>query len=634
MPTQFQHHSYSNILIRHITALSCTLFLGLTVMGQDKTGEVVSCGTAAPTHHEIQYALSTIANAKVSTISGNNNIAIKPHIYRNDDGSGGINLETLAIALTYLNAFYADAGLEFYYCGQPNYINDTDLYEFNGSSPDNDTESQLAAATTEASDAVNIFFVNSITLSSGFNACGYAYFPSGLPSRNRIVMDNGCTTNAPNGTFVHEFGHYFSLFHTHQSTENGPMAAYAENVPRTGPQSNCSTSGDLLCDTEADPRYDSDFFSSCTYTGSETDQFGNPYTPPVDNIMSYFPDACGGIFTPDQITRIQQGYATRDAHSSYSLHCDPGTVTVPSSLMANLSNSFVELNWTDAASNEMGYLVERSSTSSTEGFEVILGGGVGPDVVSFSDFSISGNETYWYRVRPVNGDCDLYSPVAMIEVGAIYCPGNSFTCDEYISSVQIGDINNNTGCSGNGYADYTNLSTVVSPGTGSSLTVTNGKPYSLDECGVWVDWNLDGDFSDSGETIAVSGNPGGGPYTANIVAPLDALPGDHILRIRITYNKTPESCGTDTYGEVEDYTLHIESCSGSYNAWNGTTSSAWNNLNNWDCGIPDATTDILIPDGLQELILGPSAMGQGNTLDVQEGGRLSVEEGAQLEIGN
>ncbi|MCB0664888.1 MAG: hypothetical protein KDC80_03655 [Saprospiraceae bacterium] len=602
----------------------------------EKAGEIHGCATPAPSLQQIQNTLSVISQVQVNQLSGSNCIAIKAHIFRNDDGTGGISNASLSIALSYLNSFYSEAGLQFYYCGQPNYINNSDLYVFDATAPDNDTESALAAATTEANDAVNIFFVNSIKTASGSNACGYAYYPTNLPQFNRIVMRNSCTAAYPNGTFVHEFGHYFNLYHTHQGTENGPSHISAENVPRSGPQSNCSTDGDLLCDTDADPRYDSGNFNSgtCSYTGSETDQFGNLYTPPVNNIMSYYPDACGGIFTPDQITRIQQGYLTRDAHSSYSLHCTPPAVPVPTDLTATLDNNLVNLSWTDMASNEMGYLVERSSTSSSAGYEALAGGAVGPDGTDFTDFSITGNQTYWYRIKPANGDCETYSSVAMVEVGTIFCPANSNTCDEYISRVQCGDIDNSSACGTNGYTDYTHLSTSVTPGTGIAITVENGTSYSQDECGIWIDWNQDGDFDDAEEELVVTGNPGGGPYSATINTPPDALPGDHILRIRITYDKTPESCGTDPYGEVEDYTLNVESCSGSVNFWNGATSTDWTQSANWDCGIPISTTDVIIPAGLPEVLLGSGLTGYGKTLEVELGAQLSIAPGAGLNIGN
>ena len=147
-------------------------------------------------------------------------------------------------------------------------------------------------------------------------------------------------------------------------------------------------------------------------------------------------------------------------------------------------------------------------------------------------------------------------------------------------------------------------------------------------------WHQDGDFDDTEEELVVTGNPGGGPYSATINTPPDALPGDHILRIRITYDKTPESCGTDPYGEVEDYTLNVESCSGSVNFWNGATSTDWTQSANWDCGIPISTTDVIIPAGLPEVLLGSGLTGYGKTLEVELGAQLSIAPGAGLNIGN
>jgi hypothetical protein len=592
------------------------------------------CATPSPTPEQIEKTLKEVATIDVAKNTGTACVAIKPHIFRMDNGTGGLTTEQLAIGLSYLNYHYLAAGIEFYYCGDANYINNSDLYEFDGTAPDNDTEADLAAATTEATDAVNVFFVNSLTTSSGFNACGYAYFPYNTPTANRIVMVNGCTAAFDNGTYPHEFGHYFNLYHTHQWTSSGPTHTWAENVPRTGPDANCTTHGDLLCDTDADHR--GNFNSStCTYTGTDVDENGVPYTPPTDNIMSYYSDACGGLFTPDQYTRIAQGHATRLTHTTYSMDCTPPTVAVPTGLTATFVSNRVDLSWTDVANNELGYVFERSTTSSSTGF-VPIQGGVGENGTSFSDNSISPNMTYWYRVKPTNGDCNTYSNTATVTVPFFYCSANSTTCDEFISRVQVGTIDNATSCSPGGYHDYTALSTDVTIGTGTSITVTNGPPtYTGDQCGIWVDWNNDGDFDDTDESMSVTGNGGGGPYTATITPPTGAATGDHVLRIRITYNVTPTACGTHQYGEVEDYTLHIDPCvSQTTRNWTGAVDSDWTNAANWDCGLPGTTNEVVIPYGTPDAVLSLGQTGSCLTLDVETGAVLIVHDGAVLDVVN
>jgi hypothetical protein len=135
-----------------------------------------------------------------------------------------------------------------------------------------------------------------------------------------------------------------------------------------------------------------------------------------------------------------------------------------------------------------------------------------------------------------------------------YCTASG-TCDEYISRVQLDAIDNPSACTQ--YGNYTNLSTIVSVGNSYQITVTNGNPiYPDDQCGLWVDWNQNEVF-DANEEVAMNGTPGVGPYTATIVPPVGALPGETRLRTRITYYQTPLPCDPTTYGEVEDYSVNV-----------------------------------------------------------------------------
>jgi len=149
-----------------------------------------------------------------------------------------------------------------------------------------------------------------------------------------------------------------------------------------------------------------------------------------------------------------------------------------------------------------------------------------------------------------------------------YCGASGGCGYEYIKDVVVGDINNTgTGC--DNYADYTSLSTAMEIGTGYTITVTNGDPYDEDQCGIWVDWNQDKDFDDPDETIIVTGNPGGGPYTATITPPADANLGDTRMRVRLMYTGALSPCGTTTYGEVEDYMVTVASAGLNYCAASG-----------------------------------------------------------------
>jgi PKD repeat protein len=182
---------------------------------------------------------------------------------------------------------------------------------------------------------------------------------------------------------------------------------------------------------------------------------------------------------------------------------------------------------------------------------------VTPDAINVG-LEVGGSTTETITVENV-GQLDLIYTVSPMITGKKkakdYCSASG-GCDEFISNVAFGDINNPSSC--DGYADYTNLSTVVSPGQSYPISITNGNTsYPADQCGIWVDWNQDQDFGDAGEAITVTNTPGVGPYLADIIPPAGALAGETTLRVRITYTGAVDPCGTAQYGEVEDYSVFV-----------------------------------------------------------------------------
>ncbi|MFZ4399453.1 MAG: GEVED domain-containing protein [Bacteroidales bacterium] len=151
----------------------------------------------------------------------------------------------------------------------------------------------------------------------------------------------------------------------------------------------------------------------------------------------------------------------------------------------------------------------------------------------------------------------IISPSGNRQIAIIYCNASSNICDEFISNVSFGSINNTTICSSGGYVDYSAISTDILKGTSLGITVTNGMPYTLDQCGIWVDWNNNGDFLDD-STISINGTPGGGPYSAIITPPQNTSVGLKKMRVRIHFNEEASSpCGIANYGEVEDYSINL-----------------------------------------------------------------------------
>lgn len=75
---------------------------------------------------------------------------------------------------------------------------------------------------------------------------------------------------------------------------------------------------------------------------------------------------------------------------------------------AALSTSQIKLNWTDNASNESGYSVERSIDNTS--FTVVAN--LGANTVTYTDSGLSVNTLYYYKVRASNASGNsLYSAI-------------------------------------------------------------------------------------------------------------------------------------------------------------------------------------------------------------------------------
>ena len=204
-----------------------------------------------------------------------------------------------------------------------------------------------------------------------------------------------------------------------------------------------------------------------------------------------------------------------------------------------------------------------------------------------------------------NSDTETTSVTVTSGSGIQYCSATHIYDYGYITNVTVGSINNDSGWGSSGYADFTSQATTMEIGTGYPITVTcDDQHWPLNAMGIWVDWNRDGDFDDSGESIYTY--QGAGPYSTTITPPSSAVIGSTRMRVRMMYDTTAVPCGADNYfGDVEDYTINVTSSSGpsvsadfSYSTnflavnftdastASGTTISSWS----WDFGDGNTST--------------------------------------------
>jgi hypothetical protein len=257
-------------------------------------------------------------------------IPVKAWVYNDDNGNGGISEAAVEESVRKLNEYFAgevnNTGnahahilMQFYLRCDIAYI-DNSTYAFNPSNSEaNDMwDNHYETAT------LNIHYIQTHD-----DYAGLARLPGSNKSFtcNVVKQYNAHLTS----TLPHEIGHAFDLLHTHRgrcgdsdddNNDCGNCKQEAVSRAKIQPVScfnfsgdlKCEVNGDGLCDTEADPKlYDSDSeildvqqtSSSIPwtfeYTGVDSDNWGDDWTPDVYNIMSYSDPRARERFSPSQI---------------------------------------------------------------------------------------------------------------------------------------------------------------------------------------------------------------------------------------------------------------------------------------------------------------------------------------------
>ena len=130
---------------------------------------------------------------------------------------------------------------------------------------------------------------------------------------------------------------------------------------------------------------------------------------------------------------------------------------------------------------------------------------------------------------------------------------------EWINQVVVGSINNTSG-DNNGYANFTTTATTAPLGSVVNVQLTPGFATTTPETEywrMWIDYNDDGDFLDLNEMVYQ--NNSSTTVSGSFVIPQTATVNTDLrMRIAMKYSAYSESDEIFQYGEVEDYTLYVQ----------------------------------------------------------------------------
>ena len=148
-------------------------------------------------------------------------------------------------------------------------------------------------------------------------------------------------------------------------------------------------------------------------------------------------------------------------------------------------------------------------------------------------------------------------------IATAYCTnhGNSAAAEK-IGKVVFSTINN-TSTGTNAYENFTDNTTDVTRGTNYAISITpswTGTQYA-EGYAVFIDYNGDGDFTDSGEKVVSKAASLTSPQTVTFTIPTTTSLGSKTMRVVMKRGGIPEACDAFAYGQVEDYLINIISTS-------------------------------------------------------------------------
>jgi hypothetical protein len=181
--------------------------------------------------------------------------------------------------------------------------------------------------------------------------------------------------------------------------------------------------------------------------------------------------------------------------------------------------------------------------------------------VIVSQSAAAGNSNY-YRVIITSNGCSVTSTPSQFSI-FVYCtPAPTSVDGTGITNVTVGSINNTTVAETGNYGDYTSMSTDVIQGSAVPFSVQFSTGYDY-LTKIWIDFNKDGDFTDSGEEVYSGGNPDESnppipsALTGSLTIPLSAPLGTTRMRIGGTDSGPTTPCYNSFYGSYEDYSVNI-----------------------------------------------------------------------------
>ncbi|PHS10095.1 MAG: hypothetical protein COA88_03495 [Kordia sp.] len=433
-------------------------------------------------------------------------------------------------------------------------------------------------------DATYSGYMNFIIKDAGAGILGYSPLGGSISAGNAVVMSyssygtgagcigSGGTPNVIPGapynlgrTVTHELGHFYNLNHTF-ITDGGTSCVPAD--------------GDGIADT---PKVAGSTYGNPA-NGSVAGCVGGEFSLTMD-YMDYVNDASMYMFTPDQATVVDAYFASVSGDwVTNVLDCTGPTFSLNSGDLGNCG--------ADSAVATVNFITANGFNEVTT-FSV-TGLPVGA-IASFSPTTLNADGSTTLTVTGLNSVPDAVYPLVVTGTSASITKNVGISLNDgttnctvsatvpYLTSitrVTFGTIDNATsspdgsGAENGGYSDLTGSQTTdVNIDSMYPLTVKiDADGNYRTQTKVWIDWNQnctfdipseEYDLGNAAVTVALNFDIATTNSPMSITVPATAVLGNTIMRVATIYSSPtapydyPTSCGVNTDGEVEDYTINV-----------------------------------------------------------------------------
>jgi hypothetical protein len=362
----------------------------------------------------------------------------------------------------------------------------------------------------------------------------------------------------------------------------------------------------------------SQVLTSTSFSGTGTDYYGAPW--------SYSLSGCGKI----NQTTFNQSYSSSNSNCTVTFLMNTNiqadsrpwtvslvTINTPNSNPTDIILSNASVSPTAGVNATVGtFSTTDPNSADTHTYTLVAGTGathnglfnINGTTLRANNASAMAEGAYSIRMRTTDQASGWYEEQMSITVSSYpSVSGNNPSDNAYnkITNVTIGSINNNSDSpvTMDYYADYSAQSISVTQGSSYPINVSlGGSDVSNSSIKVYVDWNQNGSFADTGEGMVIISDTGAAtapsnPYSGNVSVPAGASSGTTRMRVMLDWQREPQAAGNIDYGEAEDYTVIV-----------GAAATA-----------PTVSTTAASSSGLTSAVLGGNASADGGATITERG---------------